>query len=55
MTDSAYRIAPPGFTDDEWETFNRETGLDRDRDAYRDDVALHRRKRRTWAERKRSA
>ena len=24
MTDSAYRIAPPGFTDDEWETFNRE-------------------------------
>ena len=24
MTDSAYRIAPCGFTDDEWETFNRE-------------------------------
>lgn len=24
MTDSAYRIAPLGFTDDEWETFNRE-------------------------------
>ena len=24
MTDSVYRIAPPGFTDDEWETFNRE-------------------------------
>ena len=24
MTDSAYRITPPGFTDDEWETFNRE-------------------------------
>ena len=24
MTDSTYRIAPPGFTDDEWETFNRE-------------------------------
>ena len=24
MTDSAYRIAPSGFTDDEWETFNRE-------------------------------
>ena len=78
MTDSAYRIAPLGFTDDEWETFNREQRiimrsytnayhnakppasdfplfLDRDTDAYRDDVALHRRKRRTWAERKRSA
>lgn len=24
MTDSTYRIAPPGFTDDEWDTFNRE-------------------------------
>ena len=31
---------------------DRETGLDRDPDAYRENVELHRRKRRTWAERK---
>ena len=24
MTDSPYRIAPPGFTDEKWETFERD-------------------------------
>ena len=24
MTDSPYRIAPPGFTDEQWETFERD-------------------------------
>ena len=27
MTDSAYRIAPPGFTDDEWEFSSLKTPL----------------------------
>ncbi|MYA22057.1 MAG: phytanoyl-CoA dioxygenase family protein [Gemmatimonadetes bacterium] len=46
---NAYHNAKPPASD--FPLFlDRETGLDRDRDAYRDDVALHRRKRRTWAE-----
>ena len=50
----AYHNAKPPASD--FPLFlDRETGLDRDPDAYRDEVALHRRKRRTWAERKRSA
>ncbi len=50
----AYHNAKPPASD--FPLFlDRETGLDRDPDAYRDHVALHRRKRRTWAERKRSA
>ncbi len=51
---NAYHNAKPPSAD--FPLFlDRETGLDRDPDAYRDDVALHRRKRRTWAERKLSA
>jgi len=52
--DNAYSNAKPPASD--FPLFlDRETGLDRDPDAYRDDVKLHRRKRRTWAERKKAA
>ena len=52
--DNAYSNAKPPASD--FPLFlDRETGLDRDPNAYRDDVKLHRRKRRTWAERKKAA
>ena len=52
--DNAYSNAKPPASD--FPLFlDRETGLDRNPDAYRDDVKLHRRKRRTWAERKKAA
>ena len=51
---NAYSNAKPPASD--FPLFlDRETGLERDPDAYRDDVKLHRRKRRTWAERKKAA
>lgn len=47
----AYAYAKPPAS--EFPLFlERETGLDHDPDAYREDVQLHRRKRMTWAERK---
>ena len=52
--DNAYSNAKPPAYD--FPLFlDRETGLDRDPNAYRDDVKLHRRKRRTRAERKKAA